>query len=165
MKIPLRGKKAVVIGRSDIVGKPVSLMMLQQDVTVTICHSKTPDLPSVAREADIVIAAMGKPGFVDDTFIREGAIVIDVGTSRVDSKERILEIFGNDAKRLDDYSKRGYTLAGDVNPVKVFPKCAFLTPVPGGVGPLTIAMLMSNTVKAAAFHAGFQNSTAEGPRS
>jgi methylenetetrahydrofolate dehydrogenase (NADP+) / methenyltetrahydrofolate cyclohydrolase len=164
MQISLRGKRAVVIGRSDIVGKPVSLMLLQQDATVTICHSKTPDLPAVAREADILIAAMGKPGFVDDSFIRPGAIVIDVGTSRVDSRERIVEIFGEDPKRLDDFSKRGYTLAGDVNPVRVFPRCAFLTPVPGGVGPLTIAMLMSNTVKAAASHIGGETSAAEGPR-
>ncbi len=165
MKIPLRGRKAVVIGRSDIVGKPVSLMLLQQDVTVTICHSKTPDLPSVAREADILIAAMGKPGFVDDSFIRPGAIVVDVGTSRLDSKARILEMFGEDAKRLDDFNKRGYTLAGDVNPLKVFPKCGFLTPVPGGVGPLTIAMLMSNTARAAASIAGLQGGAQEGLRS
>jgi methylenetetrahydrofolate dehydrogenase (NADP+)/methenyltetrahydrofolate cyclohydrolase len=127
---PLRGRRAVVIGRSDIVGKPVALMLMHEDVTVTICHSKTSDLPSVAREADILIAAMGKPAFVDDDFVKAGAVVIDVGTSRVDSIERIR--------------------VGDVNPAKVLPKCSLLTPVPGGVGPLTIAMLMANTVKAAA---------------
>jgi methylenetetrahydrofolate dehydrogenase (NADP+)/methenyltetrahydrofolate cyclohydrolase len=147
---PLRGRRAVVIGRSDIVGKPVALMLMHEDVTVTICHSKTSDLPSVAREADILIAAMGKPAFVDDDFVKAGAVVIDVGTSRVASIERIREIYGEDPQRLADYQKKGYTLVGDVNPAKVLPKCSLLTPVPGGVGPLTIAMLMANTVKAAA---------------
>jgi methylenetetrahydrofolate dehydrogenase (NADP+)/methenyltetrahydrofolate cyclohydrolase len=149
-QIPLRGRRASVIGRSDIVGKPVSLMLMHEDVTVTICHSKTPDLPSVAREADILIAAMGRPGMVDDAFVKPGAVVIDVGTSRVDSLDRIRAIYGEDTHRLADFEKKGYTLAGDVHPGKVFPKCSYLTPVPGGVGPLTIAMLMANTVKAAA---------------
>ena len=145
----LRGRRAVVIGRSDIVGKPVALMLMHEDVTVTICHSKTPDLPSVAREADILIVAMGRPAFVSDDFVKPGAVVIDVGTNRVDSLERIHEIYGNDLQRLADYQKKGYTVVGDVNPGKVLPKCSLLTPVPGGVGPLTIAMLMANTVKAA----------------
>lgn len=145
----LRGRRAVVIGRSDIVGKPVALMLMHEDVTVTICHSKTPDLPSVAREADILIVAMGRPAFVSDDFVKPGAVVIDVGTNRVDSLERIHEIYGNDPQRLADYQKKGYTVVGDVNPGKVLPKCSLLTPVPGGVGPLTIAMLMANTVKAA----------------
>jgi len=148
-QVPLRGRRGVVIGRSDIVGKPISLMLMHEDVTVTICHSKTPDLPGVAREGDILIAAMGKPGMVDDSFVKPGAVVIDVGTSRLDSLERIREIYGEDPQRLADFDKKGYTLAGDVHPGKVFPKCSYLTPVPGGVGPLTIAMLMSNTVKAA----------------
>jgi methylenetetrahydrofolate dehydrogenase (NADP+)/methenyltetrahydrofolate cyclohydrolase len=146
----LRGRRAVVIGRSDIVGKPVALMLMHEDVTVTICHSKTPDLPSVAREADILIVAMGRPAFVSDDFVKPGAVVIDVGTNRVDSLERIHEIYGNDPQRLADYQKKGYTVVGDVNPGKVLPKCSLLTPVPGGVGPLTIAMLKANTVKAAA---------------
>ncbi len=149
-EIPLRGRRAVVIGRSDIVGKPISLMLLHEDVTVTMCHSKTPDLPAVAREADILIAAMGKPAFVDDTFVKPGAAVIDVGTSRLDSLDRIREIYGNDPRRIADFEKKGYTLSGDVNSARVFAKCSYLTPVPGGVGPLTIAMLMANTVKAAA---------------
>ncbi len=147
--IPMRGKRAAVIGRSDIVGKPISLMLLHEDVTVTICHSKTPDLPAVAREADILVVAMGKAAFVDDTFVKPGATVIDVGVNRVDSRDRIRQVFGEDPRRLEDYNKKGYTLIGDVNPVRVFPKCAYLTPVPGGVGPLTVAMLMANTVKAA----------------
>jgi len=145
----LRGRRAVVIGRSDIVGKPVALMLMHEDVTVTICHSKTPDLPWVAREADILVVAMGRPAFVDDSFVKPGAVVIDVGTNRLDSLERIREIYGEDPRRLADYEKKGYTVVGDVNPGSVLPKCSLLTPVPGGVGPLTIAMLMANTVLAA----------------
>jgi methylenetetrahydrofolate dehydrogenase (NADP+)/methenyltetrahydrofolate cyclohydrolase len=148
--IEVHGSRAVVIGRSDIVGKPLALMLLHAHATVTVCHSRTLDLRKVAQEADILVAAMGKPAFVDDTFIKQGAAVIDVGTNRLDSLERIREIFGDDPKRLADHAKKGYTLVGDVNPGKVFPKTSFLTPVPGGVGPLTIAMLMANTVKAAA---------------
>jgi methylenetetrahydrofolate dehydrogenase (NADP+)/methenyltetrahydrofolate cyclohydrolase len=149
-EVPLRGRRGVVIGRSEIVGKPISLMLMHEDVTVTICHSKTPDLPAVTREADILVVAMGKPAFVDDSFVKPGAAVIDVGTNRVDSPERIRELFGKDASRLADFEKKGYTLAGDVHAAKVLPKCSYLTPVPGGVGPLTIAMLMANTVRAAA---------------
>jgi methylenetetrahydrofolate dehydrogenase (NADP+)/methenyltetrahydrofolate cyclohydrolase len=149
-KIPLRGRRAVVIGRSDIVGKPISLMLLHEDVTVTICHSKTRDLPQVAREADILIAALGKPALIDDEYVKPGAVVIDVGVNRVDSLPRIREIFGADPQRLADHARRGYVLVGDVHPAKVLPKASFLTPVPGGVGPLTVAMLMSNTVRAAA---------------
>jgi methylenetetrahydrofolate dehydrogenase (NADP+) / methenyltetrahydrofolate cyclohydrolase len=148
--IQLRGSRAVVIGRSDIVGKPIALLMMHADATVTICHSKTPDLPGVARQADILVAAIGKAAFVDETFVKPGAVVIDVGTNRVDSAEKIRGVYGEDAKRLGDLEKKGYTLMGDVNAPRVFPLCSYLTPVPGGVGPLTIAMLMSNTVKAAA---------------
>ncbi len=148
--ITLRGRRAVVIGRSDIVGKPISLLLMHQDATVTICHSKTPDLAGVAREADVLVVAMGKPAFVDDTFVRPGAAVIDVGTNRVESLERIRMLYGEDPKRLADHAKKGYTVVGDVDEAKVFPKCSYLTPVPGGVGPLTIAMLMTNTIKAAA---------------
>jgi methylenetetrahydrofolate dehydrogenase (NADP+)/methenyltetrahydrofolate cyclohydrolase len=149
-EIPVRGRRAVVIGRSDIVGKPISLMLLHQDATVTICHSKTSDLSGVAREADILVVAMGKPAFVDDTFVKPGAAVIDVGMNRVDSLERIRALYDEDPQRLADHGKKGYTLVGDVHPTKVFPKCSYMTPVPGGVGPLTVAMLMTNTVKAAA---------------
>jgi len=148
--IDICGSRAVVIGRSDIVGKPLALMLLHAHATVTVCHSRTRELNKVAQEADILVAAMGKPGFVDDTFVKKGATVIDVGMNRLDSLERIREIFGDDPKRFADHAKKGYTLVGDVNPGKVFPKTSFLTPVPGGVGPLTIAILMANTVKAAA---------------
>src|SRR5437867_2117676 len=149
-KIPLRGKRAVVIGRSDIVGKPISLLLLHEDVTVTICHSKTQDLAAVAREAEILVVAMGRPAMVDDTFVREGAVVVDVGVNRLDSLQKIRELFGDEPQRLADYKKKGYTLVGDVNPAKVFPRVSYMTPVPGGVGPLTVAMLMANTVRAAA---------------
>ena len=152
-KISLRGKRGVVIGRSEIVGKPVSFLLLHEDVTVTICHSKTRDLPRIASEAEILVVAMGRPGFVDDTYVREGAVVLDVGVNRLDSLERIRELYGEDSKRLADHAKKGYTLVGDVNPDKVFPKASYMTPVPGGIGPLTIAMLMSNTVRAAAAQA------------
>lgn len=152
--IPLAGQRAVVIGRSDIVGKPIALLLLHEDVTVTICHSKTPDLSGVAREADILIAAMGKPAFVDDSFVRPGATVIDVGVNRLESLDKIREIFGVDSPRLDEHARKGYTLVGDIHSASVFPRASYLTPVPGGVGPLTIAMLMANTVRAAASFAG-----------
>jgi methylenetetrahydrofolate dehydrogenase (NADP+)/methenyltetrahydrofolate cyclohydrolase len=154
LSVPLRGSRAVVIGRSDIVGKPVSIMLLHEDATVTMCHSKTRDLASVARQADILIAAMGKPAFVDESFVKPDAVVIDVGTSRVESLDRIREIYGDDAKRMSDFEKKGYTLSGDVDSARVISRCSYLTPVPGGVGPLTVAMLMANTVKAAGARAG-----------
>jgi methylenetetrahydrofolate dehydrogenase (NADP+)/methenyltetrahydrofolate cyclohydrolase len=147
--IPIQGRRAVVIGRSDIVGKPLSLMLLHEHATVTICHSKTQDLPGVASEADILVAAMGRAAFVDDSFVKPGAVVIDVGVNRVDSVEQIRKIFGEDPQRIAEHAQKGYTLVGDVHAAKVFPKCSYLTPVPGGVGPLTIAMLMANTVRAA----------------
>jgi methylenetetrahydrofolate dehydrogenase (NADP+) / methenyltetrahydrofolate cyclohydrolase len=150
-KIDLAGRRVTVIGRSDIVGKPVAIMLLHEHATVTICHSKTRNLPEVAREADILIAAIGKAAFIDDSFVKPGAIVVDVGMNRVDSPERSYQIFGDDPQRMEDFQRRGYTLVGDVNPVKVLPVCSYLTPVPGGVGLLTIAMLMNNTAKAASF--------------
>jgi methylenetetrahydrofolate dehydrogenase (NADP+)/methenyltetrahydrofolate cyclohydrolase len=124
-KIGIEGKRAVVIGRSNIVGKPVALLLLQRHATVTICHSRTQDLPGVAREADILIGAIGKARFVTADFVKEGAVVIDVGINRVDGK-----------------------LVGDVDFDKVAEKCSYITPVPGGVGPMTIAMLMQNTLSA-----------------
>jgi methylenetetrahydrofolate dehydrogenase (NADP+)/methenyltetrahydrofolate cyclohydrolase len=163
--IPLRGRRGAVIGRSEIVGKPIALLLMHEDVTVTICHSKTPDLPAVTREADILVVAMGRPAFVDDSFVKPGAAVIDVGTNRVDSRERIREIFGEDAGRLADFEKKGYTLAGDVHAAKVLPKCSYLSPVPGGVGPLTIAMLMANTVRASTLRRDLIPAAAERPQS
>jgi len=148
--IQLNGKRAVVLGRSQIVGKPLALLLMQADATVTVCHSKTTDLRALSREAEILVVAIGRPAFVDDSFLKPGAVVIDVGVNRVDSLERIREIFGNDARREEDFRSKGYTLVGDVHPRLAFSKASQMTPVPGGVGPLTIAMLMVNTVRAAA---------------
>jgi methylenetetrahydrofolate dehydrogenase (NADP+) / methenyltetrahydrofolate cyclohydrolase len=148
-RIPISGKRAVVVGRSDIVGKPVSLLLLHENATVTICHSKTPDLPAVCREGDLLIAAIGRPAFVTAEFIKPGATVIDVGTTRVDSREEVARIFRNSAEKLAAFDKRGNVLVGDVHPLDVGEKAGAYTPVPGGVGPLTIAMLMVNTVASA----------------
>jgi methylenetetrahydrofolate dehydrogenase (NADP+)/methenyltetrahydrofolate cyclohydrolase len=150
-QIPIAGSHAVVIGRSDIVGKPMSLLLLHRNATVTICHSRTRDLPSIARQADILIAAIGRAAMINGDYVREGAVVVDVGMNKATTEEEIARIFAEDAipKRMEDLSKRGYTLVGDVEPRSVAPRASWLTPVPGGVGPLTIAMLMKNTVRAA----------------
>lgn len=147
--VELRGKRAVVIGRSEIVGKPIALMLMHADATVTICHSKTRDLPAVAREADVLVVAVGRPGYVDESFVKPGAVVIDVGVNRVDSRKKVEALTDSDPARLAEFEKKGYAIVGDVRAPKVFPLCSMLTPVPGGVGPLTIAMLMKNTVTAA----------------
>lgn len=149
-RLPVRGRRAVVIGRSDIVGKPVALLLLHEDATVTLCHSKTEHLAQISRDADILIVAIGKPAGIDDSYIKPGAVVIDVGINRLDSIDRIRDIFGEDPARLEEHSKKGYTLVGDVHPRLAPEKASYLTPVPGGVGPLTVAMLMANTVRAAA---------------
>ncbi len=146
-KIAVEGQNVVIIGRSLIVGKPLAMMMTNAHGTVTICHSRTKNLPNVAAEADILIAAMGKPAFVTPEFVKEGAVVVDVGTSQFEDKARVIELFGPDDKRVEDFAKKGYTVIGDVHP-KVFEKAAFVTPVPGGIGPLTIAFLMKNTLDA-----------------
>ena len=146
--IQLAGRHAVVIGRSEIVGKPMALLLLQRDATVTICHSRTTDLARLASEADILVAAIGRPAFVTPEFVKPGATVIDVGTSRVDDKLRIAEWFGPDSRRLADFEKKGSTVVGDVHPA-VAEVAGALTPVPGGVGPLTIAMLLRNSLTAA----------------
>lgn len=143
-----RGKRAVVLGRSRIVGMPMALLLIHADATVTICHSRTPDIAAISREADILIAAIGRPAFVTAEFIKPGAVVVDVGINRLDSRADIEKYFPDNRKRLESFDTRGYTLIGDVDP-RTFPLTGAYTPVPGGVGPLTIAMLMSNTVRAA----------------
>jgi len=143
----VEGQNIVIIGRSLIVGKPLAVMMTNAHGTVTVCHSRTKNLPDVAAAADILVAAMGKPAFVTPEFVKEGAVVVDVGTSQFEDKERVIELFGPDDKRVEDFAKKGYTVIGDVHP-KVFEKAAFVTPVPGGIGPLTIAFLMKNTLDA-----------------
>jgi methylenetetrahydrofolate dehydrogenase (NADP+) / methenyltetrahydrofolate cyclohydrolase len=146
--IPIEGANAVVLGRSDIVGKPMSLLLMHANATVTICHSKTRDLPELVRRADIIVAAMGKTGFVEASWIKPGAAVIDVGTNRVTDAKEAECLFRNFPERLEKFRAKGNALVGDVHPDAVNIAGA-LTPVPGGVGPMTITMLMSNTVKAA----------------
>ena len=146
--IPIAGTRAVVIGRSEIVGKPMAMLLLQRDATVTICHSKTPDLPGVARTADILVAAIGRPGFVTPAFVKPGATVIDVGISPVTDPAIAESLFDPASQRLADFKRRGSVVVGDVHP-SVAEVAGALTPVPGGVGPLTIAMLLKNTVAAA----------------
>jgi methylenetetrahydrofolate dehydrogenase (NADP+)/methenyltetrahydrofolate cyclohydrolase len=148
-RIPIEGAEAVVIGRSDIVGRPMAALLLQRHATVTICHSRTRDLPSVARRADILVAAIGAPALVTEKFIKPGATVIDVGINRVDDAGLARALFGGDPARMSAMSKKGYVLVGDVHPVHVREKAGAYTPVPGGVGPLTIAMLLENTLRSA----------------
>jgi len=147
-KIPIEGANAVVLGRSDIVGKPMALLLMHANATVTVCHSKTRDLPGAVRRADILVAAMGKAAYVEAEWIRPGATVIDVGINRVTDPAEVARIFRNFPDRFEKFRAKGFALVGDVHPDAVNVAGA-LTPVPGGVGPMTIAMLMSNTVKAA----------------
>jgi methylenetetrahydrofolate dehydrogenase (NADP+) / methenyltetrahydrofolate cyclohydrolase len=147
--IRIAGSRAVIIGRSDIVGKPMAMLLLHRDATVTICHSKTPDLQGVAAGADILVAALGRAAFVTPAFVKPGATVIDVGINRVTDPEVARRLFDSGSQRLADFERRGSVVVGDVHP-KVAEVAGALTPVPGGVGPLTIAMLLKNTVKAAA---------------
>ncbi len=153
-EIPIRGKRAVVVGRSDIVGKPAALLLLHEDATVTICHSKTPDLPGVCRQADILIAAMGRAAMITADFIAPGATVIDVGINRIDNREEVARIFRGSADRLAAFDRKGSVVVGDVHPLDVAATAGAFTPVPGGVGPLTIAMLMVNTIDSAARRIG-----------
>ena len=146
--LAIGGRHAVVIGRSDIVGKPMAMLLLQRDAMVTICHSKTPDLPAVAAQSDILVAAIGRPAFVTRDFVKPGATVIDVGTTPVSDRALVEKIFGAGSPRLESLSKRGTVIVGDVHP-SVAEVAGALTPVPGGVGPLTIAMLLKNTLAAA----------------
>ena len=149
--IEIAGKNAVVVGRSNIVGKPMAMLLLHENATVTICHSRTRDLAGVTANADILIAAIGRAGFIRAEHIGEGSTVVDVGINNVSDAEEAAELFEGDEleKRLATIEKRGFTLVGDVNPKDVMKKAASFTPVPGGIGLLTVAMLMKNTVTAA----------------
>ncbi|MBI2957147.1 MAG: bifunctional 5,10-methylenetetrahydrofolate dehydrogenase/5,10-methenyltetrahydrofolate cyclohydrolase [Acidobacteria bacterium] len=146
--IPLEGQRAVIIGRSDIVGKPLALLLMHAHATVTVCHSRTRDLPGVARTADILVAAMGRAAFVTPEFVRPGATVIDVGINRLEDPAAAERLFARHPERLEEFRRKGSALVGDVHP-DVADVAGALTPAPGGVGPLTIAMLMANTVQAA----------------
>jgi methylenetetrahydrofolate dehydrogenase (NADP+) / methenyltetrahydrofolate cyclohydrolase len=146
--IPIAGRHAVVIGRSDIVGKPMALLLLHRHATVTICHSRTVDLPRVAREGDILVAAIGRAGFVTADFVKPGATVVDIGTTRVEDPSVVDRLLPADSRRREAFARRGALVFGDVHP-EVEAVAGALSPVPGGVGPLTIAMLLKNTVRAA----------------
>jgi methylenetetrahydrofolate dehydrogenase (NADP+)/methenyltetrahydrofolate cyclohydrolase len=147
-RIPIAGQEAVVVGRSDIVGKPTAMLLLNGNATVTVCHSKTRDLPGVCRRADILVAAIGRAGMVTREFVKPGATVIDVGMNQVTDRAEFDRLFKGNAKREETFRLKGSVLVGDVHP-EVAEVAGTITPVPGGVGPLTIAMLMANTVRAA----------------
>lgn len=151
--IPVAGRESVVVGRSDIVGKPAAMLLLNANATVTVCHSKTHDLPGVCRRADILVAAIGRAGMITRDFVKPGATVIDVGMNTVTDPAEFQRFFARNAKREETFRNKGSTLIGDVHP-EVIEVAGALTPVPGGVGPLTIAMLMFNTVKAAKMRRG-----------
>jgi methylenetetrahydrofolate dehydrogenase (NADP+)/methenyltetrahydrofolate cyclohydrolase len=155
--IAIQGANAVVVGRSDIVGKPVAMLLINSNATVTVCHSKTRDLPGVCRTGDIIVAAMGRPGFITRDFVKPGAAVIDVGINRVTDPSEFEKFFKGNTQRERQFAEKGSTLVGDVHP-EVAEVAGALTPVPGGVGPLTIAMLMSNTVKAMRLRRGVERS-------
>ncbi len=152
--IPIAGQHAVVVGRSDIVGKPVAILLLHENATVTICHSKTRNLGEVTRQADILVAAIGRPGFIAPEMIKPGATLIDVGVNRLATREEFDRFFKGNAKREAAFAKRGSVVIGDIDP-RAFELSGAYTPVPGGVGLLTIAMLMANTVRAAKMRRGW----------
>ena len=151
--IPIAGQHAVIVGRSDIVGKPAAMLLLHENATITICHSKTRDLGAITRQADILVAAIGRAGFITPEMVKPGATVIDVGINRITDLAEFERLFAGDGRRAEIFSKRGSTIVGDVHP-RAFEVAGAYTPVPGGVGPLTIAMLMANTVRAARMRRG-----------
>jgi methylenetetrahydrofolate dehydrogenase (NADP+)/methenyltetrahydrofolate cyclohydrolase len=154
--IPVAGQEAAVVGRSDMVGKPVAMLLLNQNATVTVCHSKTRDLPGVCRRADILVAAIGRAGMITRDYVKPGATVIDVGINRIADRKEFDRFFSGNKKREETFLAKGSTLVGDVHP-EVAEIAGAITPVPGGVGPLTIAMLMVNTVKAARLRRGLNH--------
>jgi methylenetetrahydrofolate dehydrogenase (NADP+)/methenyltetrahydrofolate cyclohydrolase len=154
--IPIAGQHAVVVGRSDIVGKPAAMLLLNNNATVTICHSKTRNLAELTRQADILVAAIGRPGFITADMVTPGATLIDVGINRITTREEFDRYFAGNAKREATFLKRGSTIVGDIHP-QAFERAGAYAPVPGGVGPLTIAMLMANTVRAAKMRRGLQD--------
>jgi methylenetetrahydrofolate dehydrogenase (NADP+)/methenyltetrahydrofolate cyclohydrolase len=147
--IPLAGRRAVIVGRSPIVGKPLAALLLREQCTVTVCHSRTRDLAAVCREAEILVAAVGRPALVGPEHVGEGAVVIDVGINRVSDPAEVERHFPGDEERRAALARRGSVLVGDVDFRRVAPRAAAITPVPGGVGPLTVAMVLANTLRAA----------------
>jgi methylenetetrahydrofolate dehydrogenase (NADP+) / methenyltetrahydrofolate cyclohydrolase len=152
--VRLEGATAVVLGRSDDVGKPQAVLLMHANATVTICHSKTRNLGEITRQADIIVAAIGRTAMVTRDHVKPGAVVIDVGTNKVSDRGEVQRLFGEDEARLKDFEKRGYIWVGDVDERSVRDVASMMTPVPGGVGPMTIAVLMKNTVKAARMRRG-----------
>lgn len=144
--VEIKGSEAVIVGRSNIVGKPMAMLLLHKHATVTLCHSRSRDLAGICRRADILVVAVGRPAMVTREYIKEGAVVVDVGTNRITSLEQVIELFGADSPRIESFRKRGSTVVGDVHPRDPYGIASAVTPVPGGVGPLTIAHLMKNTL-------------------
>ncbi len=153
-QIPIAGRRAVVLGRSEIVGKPIAALLTARDATVTLCHSKTADLPAVCREAEVLVVAIGRPGFVTEDFVRPGAAVIDVGMNRLESLEQAPAHLRESVRIGEAIKKKGRALVGDVDFDRVSGVAGWITPVPGGIGPLTVAMLLKNTIKAARLRRG-----------
>jgi methylenetetrahydrofolate dehydrogenase (NADP+)/methenyltetrahydrofolate cyclohydrolase len=147
--LPVAGRRAVIVGRSDIVGRPLATLLMHRHATVTVCHSKTGDLAEVTREADLLVAAIGRPAFIRSEHIRPGATVIDVGTNRVSDRDLVVDIFGPGSRKAKLVEERGHCLLGDVHHAQALEKAGHLTPVPGGIGPLTIASLLRNTARVA----------------
>ncbi len=147
--VPLAGRQAVIVGRSSVVGKPLAALLLREHATVTVCHSRTADLPAVCRQADLLVAAVGRPGLIGAEHVRPGAVVVDVGINRIADRGELVRLFPGDAERLATLERKGSVLVGDVDFARVAPLAGAITPVPGGVGPLTVAMLLVNTVAAA----------------
>jgi methylenetetrahydrofolate dehydrogenase (NADP+)/methenyltetrahydrofolate cyclohydrolase len=147
--VALAGKHAVVLGRSNIVGKPMALLLLRENCTVTVAHSRTENLAAIAAEADILVAAIGRPGFVRGALIKPGAVVVDVGIHTLTDEAEVRALFGADEARLRRLRETGFVLCGDVHPLEGAERAGWLSPVPGGVGPMTIAMLLKNTLEAA----------------
>ena len=154
--IPMSGQRAVVVGRSQIVGKPMAALLLRENATVTLCHSRTRDLEAVCREADLLVAAIGRPGLIGPNHVRPGAVVIDVGMNRVADRAAFERLFPEDRERREQFERKGSVLAGDVDFTRVAPIASAITPVPGGVGPLTVAMVVANTLKAARRRQGLE---------
>jgi methylenetetrahydrofolate dehydrogenase (NADP+)/methenyltetrahydrofolate cyclohydrolase len=154
--VSLDGANAAVLGRSDDVGKPMALLLLHANATVTICHSHTANLPEITRRADIVVAAVGRPAMVRSDFIKPGAVVVDVGSNKLTRREDVAGLFGEDSPRVAELERRGYVWVGDVDQRDVMRVAGKLTPVPGGAGPMTIAMLMKNTLRAARRRRGLE---------
>jgi methylenetetrahydrofolate dehydrogenase (NADP+)/methenyltetrahydrofolate cyclohydrolase len=148
-EIPMAGKRAVIVGRSAIVGKPLAALLLRENATVTLCHSRTRDLPEVCRSADLLVAAVGRAAMIGPEHVAEGAVVIDVGINRIDDRAEVERLFPGNEKRLETLERRGSVLVGDVDFTRVASRASAITPVPGGIGPLTVAMLLANTFTAA----------------